>query len=156
MTSATGKRKAFPALFDHADGVYTDDKVYRDNSRFVETFIEKNALLFTRPPQLGKTTLLSLADMLLNKTKEAPDGIEYTPPEGVRNAWYVLRIDFGGIDSGAQMGWESTAEYMDKGANDLIKRCISSFLNRHSDIKKILLKETSQDSTKRNQPSESE
>jgi hypothetical protein len=148
MTSAIGKRKAFPGLFDHADGVYTDDKVYRDNSRFVEPFIAKHALLFTRPPQLGKTTLLSLADMLLNKTKQAPDGIEYTPPEGVRNAWYVLRIDFGGIDSGAQMGWESTAECMDKGANALILRCIDSFLDRHSDIKKILLK--------KNQPSESE
>jgi hypothetical protein len=143
MTSATGKRKAFPGLFDHADGVYTDEKVYRDNSRFVKNFIDKNALLFTRPPQLGKTTLLSLADMLLNKTKQAPHGIAYTPPDGVRNAWYVLRIDFGGIDSGPQEGWESTAVFMDKGANAEIQNCITSFLDRHCDIKKILLNKIS-------------
>jgi hypothetical protein len=139
MTSAIGKRKAFPGLFDHADAVYTDKKVYRDNSSFVETFINKNALLFTRPPQLGKTTLLSLADMLLNDTKQAPRGIAYTPPEGVRNAWYVLRIDFGGIASGAKATWEVMAEHMDKGVNMQIQYCINLFLDqdRHAGIKKI-------------------
>jgi hypothetical protein len=144
MIPARGKRKAFPSLSDHADKVYTDKKVYRDNIRFVEIFMKTNALLFHRPPQLGKTTLLSLADMLLNKTKTAPANLEYTPPDGVRNAWYVLRIDFGGIDSGgsehAQGGWESsTVEYMDKGVNNQIQHCISTFLDRHVDIKTILL-----------------
>jgi hypothetical protein len=152
MTSATstGKRKAFPGLLETADKVYTKEKDYRDNSRFVETFIENgNALLFTRPPQLGKTTLLSLADMLLSKAEKAPRGIAYTPPEGVRNAWYVLWIDFGGIDcySGgsdvARVGWESTAAYMDEKVNAHIQFCIRSFLDRHVDIKTILLNEIS-------------
>ena len=55
--------------------------------------MRKTSVLFTSPPQLGKTTLLSLAELLLSKTKLAPVGLEFIPEN--KNSWYVVRVDFG-------------------------------------------------------------
>jgi hypothetical protein len=134
-SNITNKRK-FPTLLEYGYNVYNaEEKVYRDNSAFVESCIAHTALLFTRPPQLGKTTLLSLADLLLSNTKNAPNGLDYTPPEGVRNSWYVLRIDFGGIsDVVDSTDWKTRAKSLDEQVRDKIRRCVTSFLKQHDTV----------------------
>ena len=54
-------------------------------------------VLFTRPPQLGKTMLLSLAELLLSNTETALTGLESYPPDEVNNSWYAITFNLGGV-----------------------------------------------------------
>ena len=70
------KKRKFPQYQELGTDVYdVDNKIFRDNSKFVTACANNNTnMIFTRAPQLGKTTLLSLAELLLNNTKTAPTG----------------------------------------------------------------------------------
>jgi hypothetical protein len=72
--------------------VFSQEIVYRDNSLYLKFIAENgaNAVVFTRPMQLGKTTLFSLALELFSKNKIAPDyRLEYMATEKDRNKWFV-------------------------------------------------------------------
>jgi hypothetical protein len=74
----------FPKAQDYATYVYQSDMVHRDNSLFLETFMDYQSLVLTRPMQLGKTTLFSLVELVFSKNKKFPDGLKYEPPEGLK------------------------------------------------------------------------
>lgn len=139
--TATGKRK-FPQMQDQGENVYdVENRVFRDNSRFVTDLVEKNNVLFTRPPQLGKTTLLSLAELLLSDTEKSPVGLESYPPPSVMNSWYVIRIDFGGVKSKRGKApveeWEERASEADKQIRVEVSAVVSNFLDQHQGLKEI-------------------
>ena len=46
--------------------------------------------------QLGKTSFFTLCDLVLSNKLESPPHLEFSE-EMVKNSWYVLRIDFGGV-----------------------------------------------------------
>ena len=95
------KRKTFPVIQAVGNDVYdTKEKVFRDNSSFVEKLILANNVLFTRPPQMGKTALLSLAELMLSDElgQDTPEGLRYYPPEYEKNKWYVIPLSFGGLE----------------------------------------------------------
>ena len=103
----------FPARHQHgAHEVYRKGTKYRDNSRYLEVMMghDNNALCFTRPMQLGKTVLFSLANELfsLNENSNVDSDLTYSPGEGDRNKWYVLRVNFGtvqGTDKSCDTVW---------------------------------------------------
>eukprot|EP00980_Cylindrotheca_fusiformis_P022424 scaffold9290_cov107-Cylindrotheca_fusiformis.AAC.2 len=84
-----------------AANVYRKLHGYRDNSLFLEELFNSsdNAICFTRPMQLGKTTLFSLAEEIfsINKESNVDTDLKYSPGEDERNVWYVLRLDFGAV-----------------------------------------------------------
>ena len=115
-----------------------DNKIFRDNSKFVTACANNNTnVLFTRPPQLGKTTLLSLAELLLSNTKTAPTGLHSYPPDEVKNSWYVIPINLGGVGftGGAEATWEDQAREIDKKVRKTVQRRVSIFLSKHAMIK---------------------
>ena len=107
------RKRKFPNPQELGTDVYDVDKVvFRDNSRFVTELMKDANVIFTRPPQMGKTTLLSLAELLLSNTETAPEGLECYPPDGDKNSWYVIHVTFGGIRScgyDEDASWEDTA-----------------------------------------------
>ena len=72
------KKRIFPQYQELGTDVYdVDNKIFRDNSKFVTACANNNTdMIFTRPPQLSTTTLLSLAELLLSNTKIAPTGLQ--------------------------------------------------------------------------------
>ena len=84
--------------------------------------------------QLGKTTLFSLAELLFSKDKTAPTGLEYDPP--MKNAWYVLRVDFGGVNASFDETdtWEDVARKYDRQALDTIRGSIHDLVESHEEI----------------------
>ena len=95
-------RFCFPGRHQNgAANVYRKLRGYRDNSLFLEKLFnaEETAICFTRPMQLGKTTLFSLADELfsINKESNVDTDLSYSVGEDDRNHWYVLRLDFGSV-----------------------------------------------------------
>lgn len=114
---------------------------YRDNSLFLEKLFnhDDNAIVFTRPTQLGKTTLFSLADELfsVNKTSNVDGDLQYSPGEADRNKWFVLRLNFGvvslEIDDDEKATWEDNCRSIDKATASVIKERVIFLLrsNRH-------------------------
>ncbi|CAB9519599.1 expressed unknown protein [Seminavis robusta] len=87
------KRKTFPVIQAVGNDVYnTKERKFRDNSSFVGKLILADNVLFTRPPQMGKTTLLSLAELMLSDElgQDTPDGLLYYPPEYEKNKWGIV------------------------------------------------------------------
>jgi hypothetical protein len=126
------------------------EKIFQDNSAFVEIYMTHTALLFTRPPQLGKTTLLSLANLLLRNKESAHEGLNYMPPVRVKNSWYVLRIDFGGIsNTTGGTDWETNAKHLDEKVREYILRCITSFMIQHKDAAKWFDKHIGKEKSKK-------
>ena len=121
----------------HANGaahVYQKDLCYRDNSSYLETLFnhESNALCFTRPMQLGKSILFSLANELFsrNENSNVDSDLGYSPGEDDRNKWYVLRINFGVVRSFSSEGdWEQQCKALDKSTESEIKGGVIDLLN---------------------------
>ena len=134
------RKRKFPNLQELGTDVYDVDKVvFRDNSRFVTELMKDANVIFTRPPQMGKTTLLSLAELLLSDTETAPEGLESYPPDGDKNSWYVISVTFGGIRScgyDEDAKWEDTANEVDRKVRLQISGSILSFLRLHEDVKR--------------------
>lgn len=136
---ATKKRKTFPVKQALGNDVYNiQEKVFRDNSSFLERLISENNVLFTRPPQMGKTTLLSLAELMLSDEFEnTPEGLCYYPPDDTKNRWYVIFLSFGGLEyTGATTNppWKERAQELDDKLNRYLRKEIILFLATHPKI----------------------
>ena len=84
------RKRKFPDYQELGTDVYdVDNKIFGDNNL--------TNVLFTRPPQLGKTMLLSLAELLLSNTETALTGLESYPPDEVNNSWYAITFNLGGV-----------------------------------------------------------
>jgi hypothetical protein len=94
--------------------------------------------------QLGKTTLFSLAELVFSKNKKCPDGLKYEPPEDLKNACFVLRVDFGAVNADCEgtKTWEEVGRKLDRSAYMEIKRAINKFLNEHEDVEKVFRRTT--------------
>ena len=95
--------------------------------------------------QLGKTTLLSLAEELfsVNRSSSVVDDLEYSPGEEDRNKWFVVRVDFATVSAGRLSNddtWESIGERMDKAASQIIKQMIMYLLLRNRELHDAFLK----------------
>lgn len=143
LDAKRNKRK-FPQYQEQGIHVYdTKEKVFRDNSEFVSKLISRSNVLFTRPPQLGKTTLLSLAELMLSNTATAPEGLKHYPCPKDKNQWYVLYMSFGSVmytgDSKlCENTWEEIARNVDHQVEELIRLEVNSLLNDHEGLRKIL------------------
>ena len=142
--SSTGERgtkkqkiAGFPGR--HANGaayVYRKDLCYRDNSLVLETLFNNkhNALCFTRPMQLGKSILFSLANELYSKNQASnvDSDLNYSPSEDDRNKWYVLRLNFGTVVSHHYPGddWEMQCRKLDERTSCVIKMSVVHLLNK--------------------------
>ena len=128
------KAIAFPGR--HANGaahVYRKDLCYRDNSSVLETFFnhEDNALCFTRPMQLGKSILFSLANEVFsrNERSNVDSHLSYSPGKGDRNKWYVLRVNFGVVSNSSGEGnWEMRCKALDEEAASEIRLSVLQLL----------------------------
>ncbi len=69
---------------------------------------DHNALLFCRPMQLGKTTLLSLVEELfsVNRCSSVDPDLNYSPGEQDRIKWFILHLDFGNVNVKSESGEE--------------------------------------------------
>eukprot|EP00978_Attheya_sp_CCMP212_P036218 scaffold162707_cov45-Attheya_sp.AAC.2 len=133
------KRSPFPERHMFGASVFSQQIVHRDNSLFLKFIAENvaNAVVFTRPMQLGKTTLLSLALELFSKNKVAPEyRLEYMADEKDRNKWFVLYLDFGSVTSGSSGDWQSMGHELDEGVRKVIGRAMFILLGRNADLKK--------------------
>ena len=134
-TTKRQKSVAFPGR--HANGaahVYRRDLCYRDNSPVLETLFNHNdnALCFTRPMQLGKSILFSLANEVYSRNEKSnvDSGLGYSPGEGDRNKWYVLRVNFGAVCTYAgEEDWELRCKALDKEAANEIRLSVIGLLN---------------------------
>jgi hypothetical protein len=66
---------SFPDRHVCGTSIFSREAFHRDNSLYLKHIAKKegNAIVFTRPMQLGKTTLFSLATELFSKNNVAPD-----------------------------------------------------------------------------------
>ena len=134
-TTKRQKAVAFPGR--HANGaahVYRRDLCYRDNSPVLETLFNHNdnALCFTRPMQLGKSILFSLANEVYsrNEKSDVDSDLDYSPGEGDRNKWYVLRVNFGAVcNYDSEENWELQCKALDKEAASEIRLSVIGLLN---------------------------
>jgi hypothetical protein len=138
---------AFPNRHQNgAANVYRQGLHYRDNSSFVgQLFNAANAICFTRPMQLGKTTLFSLADELfsVNKTSNIDTGLSYSPGDDDRNKWYVLRLSFGSVrfsadekPSEGKEEWVQICKDLDKQTKFSIKQKVILLLSNNEQLNK--------------------
>ena len=136
-TNDNPKRAKFPRGRQYAEKVFTPDKVYRDNSKFLEEFEEHECVTFSRPTQLGKSTFFTLADWFYNKKKTAPSHLKYKAPDHLKNKCYVLSVDFGAVGSSTSSttGWQDQASKYDKSVREQVQRAILRFLHEYEDVK---------------------
>mmetsp|Transcript_6783 Transcript_6783/g.18959 ORF Transcript_6783/g.18959 Transcript_6783/m.18959 type:complete len:637 (-) Transcript_6783:946-2856(-) len=134
-----------------AANVYRSIHGYRDNSSFLAELFSSNdaAICFTRPMQLGKTTLFSLADEVfsINKESNVDTDLNFSPGGENRNKWYVLRLDFGAVcparfkKNEAEEEWVQLCRELDKQTGHSIKqRVIFLLMNNphlHENFKAI-------------------
>eukprot|EP00550_Attheya_septentrionalis_P003234 CAMPEP_0198286428 /NCGR_PEP_ID=MMETSP1449-20131203/5515_1 /TAXON_ID=420275 /ORGANISM="Attheya septentrionalis, Strain CCMP2084" /LENGTH=601 /DNA_ID=CAMNT_0043984165 /DNA_START=102 /DNA_END=1907 /DNA_ORIENTATION=+ len=126
-------RPKFPRPYDY-EGVYDSTMIHRDNSTALEILEEWRSLVLTRPMQMGKTTLFSLAQLVYSKASTAPTGLEYDCP--TKNTWYVLRVDFGAVHASFDEAdpWNLTARKYDSQALDTIRDAILGLVHTHDEI----------------------
>ena len=114
---------------------------YRDNSLFLEELFNgsDDAMCFTRPMQLGKTTLFSLADEIfsINKESNVDADLKCSPGKDHRNAWHVLRLDFGAVcptsfeKNKNEEEWVQLCRLLDKQTGTFIKQKVTFLLLVH-------------------------
>jgi len=143
-TTKRAKRQfRFPGRHQNHVEIYQKDRWYRDNSLFLETLFnnDSNALVFTRPMQLGKTTLLSLADELfsVNKNSDVDSELSYSPGEEDRNKWFVLRLDFSAISAGRtddeSETWEDIGKRIDEETAHHIRENVLGLLAKNRQLR---------------------
>ena len=81
-----------------------DGMVVHDNVEYLNAMAK--LAIFTRPTQMGKSTLLSLAEKVYSKNETAPDIAAVVIPEDQRNAGYVLRLNFLEFDDAVDLAGE--------------------------------------------------
>jgi hypothetical protein len=125
----------FPRPSDY-EKVYDSTVIHRDNSNTLKFLEGWRSLVITRPMQMGKTTLFSLAEQVYSKSLTAPTGLEYDCP--TKNTWYVLRVDFGAVHASFDDAdtWVQTARKYDSQALDSIRGAILSLVGTHDEIER--------------------
>jgi hypothetical protein len=132
-----GQGLKFPRPQDAAAVVYAEATVHRDNSAILSLFTDYNSLVFTRPSQLGKTTLFSLAELLFSKNRKGATGLAYVPPAHLKNSCYVLRVNFGDVSAKAssrQDPWPARAADFDDCTQSVVFDSIENFVDKHDEI----------------------
>ena len=107
-----------------------------------------NALCFTRPMQLGKTMLFSLANELfsVNEASNVDSNLAYSPGEEDRNKWHVLRVNFGTVSSTDtsvdrdgkwnEQKWKKRCESLDMETAETIKDSVDRLLESNDELEK--------------------
>ena len=136
-TQAREVRPRFPRAAQLADIFNQTDLIVRDNTEYLAKM--RKTSLFTRPTQLGKSTLLSLAEMVYSKRKIAPPHVARTVPNEQRNAGYVIRFDFlevvwSWMDD---LSWQENLKRIDSAFSRRIKRNVANFLNLNPELKEF-------------------
>jgi hypothetical protein len=133
------QKKSFPDRHMFGASVFSQKVFHRDNSLYLKFIAENgNAVVFTRPMQLGKTTLFSLAQELFSKNTTAPDyRLEYMADEEDRNSWFVLYLDFGSVTSASSDDWQSMGRELDDAVHRVIARAMFVLLHENADLKEI-------------------
>jgi hypothetical protein len=119
--------------------VFSQDLIHRDNSDYLKHIAEhaSKAIVFTRPMQLGKTTLFSLAEELFSKNKVAPNcPLRYMPVDKDKNKWFVLYLDFGSVSCGGSDDWQVLGKELDEEARGVISRAVHRLLRENTDLNK--------------------
>ena len=138
----SNKRPRFPKATDLAVIFEEMDNgmVVRDNSKYLAK-LDKSTL-FTRPTQLGKSTLLALAELVYSKTETAPETIAVSVPAHERNSCYVIRFDFLNVFSSENdKTWQENLKAIDSSLLGYVKECISDFLSSNVELKPFFLTE---------------
>jgi hypothetical protein len=142
-TKRAKRQFRFPGRHQNHVEIYQKDRWYRDNSLFLEKLFnhDSNALVFTRPMQLGKTALLSLADELfsVNKNSDVDMDLSYSPGEEDRNKWFVLRLDFSAVSAGRtddeSETWEDIGRRIDEETAHHIKEKVVGLLAKNRQLR---------------------
>ena len=97
---------------------------------------DSHSVCLCRPMQLGKTTLLSLAEELfsVNSFSQIDSELQYSPGENDRNKWFVVRIDFGFIASSWEATWEEVGTAIDQKVGGCIKLAIRQMLSQNKEL----------------------
>lgn len=111
--------------------------VVRDNTDALNFF--SKLTLFTRPTQLGKSTLLALAELVYSKKQKAPDNIATNVPPDRRNAGFVIRFDFLNVLYGnTTQSWQKDLKNIDAALCKYVKECFSEFIKKHGELREHL------------------
>jgi len=124
------KRPRFPVasqlgeIFDEVE----DGMIVRNNVEFLTSMAKLS--LFTRPTQMGKSTLFSLAEKVYSKTETAPDVAAAIVLENERNAGFVLRFDFLQVSAVtmAELTWTENLKQIDLNLLEYVKECVHELL----------------------------
>jgi hypothetical protein len=132
------QKKTFPRLLQSANQMFVDGVVFRDNSHYLKHFFSAQSILFTRPMQLGKTTLFSLADDIFSKNRPMMNvPLKFEVEQKDRNSWYVLSLNFGPVKVDvSDVDWKKHDEFarvgknLDDAARRLIKVAVFELLEK--------------------------
>jgi hypothetical protein len=126
------QRVSFPHRNQYGSAVFSQDVIHRDIAEHAS-----KAIVFTRPMQMGKTTLFSLAEELFSKNKVAPNRpLHFMPEDKDKNKWFVLYLDFGSVTGGGSDDWQVLGKELDEGARGVISRGVHRLLRENTDLKK--------------------
>ena len=136
-TSILGKRPRFPEasnlaeIFEGGDNKFT----VRDNTAYLAKVAKLS--LFTRPTQLGKSTFLSLAEMVYSKDKNSPAEIAKHVADEERNAGYVIKFDFLRVvvSMDSSKDWKENLRQTDKYFLTAIKNTVDYFIRMKRDLR---------------------
>ena len=135
----TAKRPFFPVPYQLADIYYLVDEgmVVRNNVAFLRS-MDNLSVLFTRPTQMGKSTLFSLAEKVYSKTEKAPGISTGIIPDDERNARFVLRLCFLEISIARTTSpWQTDLARIDSALLEYIKRSVSRYLRRNPELQQF-------------------
>lgn len=138
IMSTLGKRP-FPEATQLAD-IFKDDSdlTVRDNTGYLANMAKTT--LFTRPTQMGKTTLLSVAEMVYSKKSTTPlKAAAIDIPETQRNAAYVVKFDFLRVSITYNSNWRDELRANDASLLRYIKYTVLNFVTRNDELKKYFM-----------------
>ena len=135
-TSILGKRPRFPEPSQLAEIFKGDDDdlIFRDNTEYLAKMDKLS--LFTRPTQLGKSTFLSLAELVYGKKKKAPSEVAKSVAAQERNAGYVVKFDFLLVSVFMDStDWKENLRLTDDSFFTHIKRTVELFIRMNNELR---------------------
>lgn len=119
-------QKVFP-IRNQGSSIFSEEVIHRDNSSYLGILnSEANAVVFTRPMQLGKTTLFSLAKKLFSSNQTDPGFVlEYMPAEADKNKWFILDLNFGSVTGAETVDWKKLGKKLDElTRNEIVRQMV--------------------------------
>lgn len=104
------------------------DFVYRDNSFCLEKLASQHQALFLRPTQMGKTSLLTLANVIYNKNDSQELTVAFQPHDA--KSMFVLSIDF------LEVAGAGDAQTVDGEVRECVKSSVNDFLTLNPELQK--------------------